>query len=70
MACPEGFHYEKPVDRENFNRKGKNIHFTDTTYGTYFKKDRKELRQESARVKSYCIKNEEPKKAVAEIKID
>jgi len=72
MACPVGYHYVKPSDRENYNHRGKNIHFTDTTYGTYFKKDRKELKAESARVKSYCAINEvitvEERKAMAENK--
>lgn len=44
MSCPEGYHYVKALDRENYDRKGKRIHYTDTTYGTYFKKDRKELK--------------------------
>lgn len=57
QACPIGYHYNKAKDRENVDKKGRRMHFTDTAW---FHKTRKEVRAERDRVKSYCDKDEVP----------
>lgn len=57
QACPIGYHYNKAKDKENYDRKGRRMHFTDLAF---VHKTRKEVRAERDRVKSYCDKDEKP----------
>ena len=56
-ACPIGYHYNPKKDKENVDKKGRRMHFTDTAI---FHKTRKEVRAERDRPKSYCDKDEKP----------